>query len=53
MGEPVDEESFRGLLSRVRNELKRLIESEAVIRRLIGAGPRQSTDDAVARLLIT
>jgi chromosome segregation ATPase len=46
---PIDERSYRALLGRVRNELKRLADSEAVVRRLVGAGPKQSTDDAIAR----
>jgi chromosome segregation ATPase len=47
----IDERSYRLLLGRVKSELKRLSESDGVIRRLIGVGPRQSTDQAVAHLI--
>ena len=50
--ENIDERSFRALISKASSELKRLSESDSVIRRLIGAAPRQSTDDAVAQLVM-
>jgi chromosome segregation ATPase len=49
---PIDERSYRGLLLRVKTELKRLTDSEAVVKRLVGAGPKQTIDDAVAQLVI-
>ena len=50
--ENIDERSFRALINKASSELKRLSESDSVIRRLIGAAPRQSTDDAVAQLVM-
>jgi chromosome segregation ATPase len=49
--ETPDEQSYQKLLHRVKAELTRLIESDTVIRRLIGPSPRQATDDAVARFV--
>jgi chromosome segregation ATPase len=45
----IDERSYRTLLAKVRNDLKRLSEADAVVRRLVGAAPRQTTDEAVAQ----
>ena len=50
--ENIDERSFRALINKASTELKRLSDSDSVIRRLIGASPRQSTDDAVAQLVM-
>jgi chromosome segregation ATPase len=47
----IDERSFRQLLARVKGELRRLSDTDVVVRRLVGASPKQSTDDAVARLI--
>jgi chromosome segregation ATPase len=47
----IDERSFRQLLAKVKGELRRLSETDVVVRRLVGAAPKQSTDDAVARLI--
>jgi hypothetical protein len=41
----------RQLLSGVKNELRRLAESDVLVRRLVRAALKQSTDDAVAHLL--
>jgi chromosome segregation ATPase len=49
----IDEQTYRALLGKVRTELRRLTESDAVIRRLVAANPRQTTDDAVAQFLIS
>jgi chromosome segregation ATPase len=49
--ETLDERSYRQLLAKVKTELKRLAESDASVRRLIGAAPGQPTDDAVAHLV--
>ena len=46
----IDERSFRTLMNKVSYELKRLSESDARIRQLTGAAPRQATDDAVAQI---
>jgi chromosome segregation ATPase len=48
--ECIDEGSYRSLLGKVRNDLKRLSQADAVVRRLVGAAPGQPTDDAVAKL---
>jgi chromosome segregation ATPase len=50
--EAIDESSYHALLARVKNDLQRLTDAESAVRRLVGATPRQSTDDAVARALI-
>ncbi|OHT08979.1 hypothetical protein TRFO_22319 [Tritrichomonas foetus] len=50
--ESMDERTFRNFLSRIKKELDRLSESDSVIRRIVGAAPRQSTDDAVAQYLL-
>jgi hypothetical protein len=47
----IDDRSYRQLLGRVKNELRRLSDSDVVVRGLVGAAPKQSTDDAVARVL--
>jgi chromosome segregation ATPase len=47
----IDERSYRQLLGRVKNELRKLSETDVVVRRLVGAAPKQSTDDAVVHLL--
>jgi chromosome segregation ATPase len=47
-----DEDAYRSLLAKVRSELRRLTESDQVIRRLVGAKPRQTTDDAVAQCIV-
>ena len=49
--EVMDERSYRELLSTIRAELKRLSDSETMIRRLTGASSRQPTDDVVAELM--
>ena len=49
--EVMDERSYRELLSTIRSELKRLSDSETMIRRLTGASSRQPTDDVVAELM--
>jgi chromosome segregation ATPase len=48
----IDERSYRILLARVKAEMKRLADSDLVVRRLVGAAPNQTTHDAVARLVI-
>jgi chromosome segregation ATPase len=48
----LDERSYRQLLSRVKGEIRRLSDQDNAIRRLVGAAPQQSTDDAVAHLLV-
>lgn len=49
----INERSFRELLFKVRSEMKRLSDSDTIIRRLTGASLHQSTDDAVAKILIS
>jgi chromosome segregation ATPase len=51
-GQQIDERSYRILLARVKAEMKRLADSDLVVRRLVGAAPNQTTHDAVARLVI-
>jgi chromosome segregation ATPase len=49
--ETLDERSYRQLLAKVKSELKRLGESDAGVRRLVGAAPGQATDDAIAQFM--
>lgn len=49
--EVMDERSYRELLGNIRAELKRLRDSETMIRRLTGASSRQPTDDVIAELM--
>jgi chromosome segregation ATPase len=49
--EALDEHAYRALLRQVKAELKRLADSDEVVRKLTSARPRQSTCDAVAQLL--
>lgn len=48
----IDERSFKNFLSRIKKELDRLNDSDTIIRRLVCAEPRQSTDDAVAQFIM-
>ncbi|OHT11776.1 hypothetical protein TRFO_18671 [Tritrichomonas foetus] len=50
--EAMNERSYRSLLTRIKKELDRLVESDNVVRRLVGASPRQATDEAVAQVLM-
>lgn len=50
--EAIDEHSFRSLIGKVKEELGKLQRSDAAIRRMVGASGRQSTDDAVAQLVL-
>lgn len=49
--EKMDERCFRSFLMKIKKELEKLKESDSIIRRLVGAGPEQTTDDAVAQYL--
>ena len=48
----MDERSFKNFLGRIKKELDRLNDSDTIIRRLVCAEPRQSTDDAVAQFIM-
>ena len=48
----LDERSFKSFLGRIKKELDRLNDSDTIIRRLVCAEPRQSTDDAVAQFIM-
>jgi hypothetical protein len=48
--EPLNEASYRQLLTHVKAEYARLQNSDLAIRRLVGAAPKQSTVDAVAHM---
>lgn len=48
----LDERSFRSVVSKTRDELQTYIASDNAIRRMIGADSRQTTDDAVAQLVM-
>ncbi|EAY10639.1 hypothetical protein TVAG_157160 [Trichomonas vaginalis G3] len=51
-GEAIDERAFKNLIQKARDEISRLTKMDAAIRRLVGATGNQSTDDAVAQILI-
>lgn len=51
--ESIDERSYRSLISKVRKELDRLTESDSMIRRIANAVPKQSTDEAVSKMLMS
>jgi chromosome segregation ATPase len=48
----LDERSFRSVIHQAREELERLSASDQAIRRLVNAAEQQTTEDAVARLVI-
>ena len=50
--EVIDEISFKSVISRVRDELIRMQNTDIEIRRLVGADSRQRTEDAVAQIVI-
>ena len=47
----LDERGYRSLIKRVRKELDRLFQTEAMVRRISGAVPKQPTDEAVSNLI--
>jgi hypothetical protein len=48
----LDERSFRSVVHQAREELERLTAADLAIRRLVNASEHQTTEDAVARLVI-
>jgi hypothetical protein len=48
----IDEHTLKQLVGRARDELKSLTESNAAIRRIIGAPASQRTDEAVAQAFL-
>ena len=48
----IDEKSYRCVIEQAKDELTRLAYSDAAVRRLVGARDNQTTDDAVAQLLL-
>lgn len=50
--EVIDERSFRNLLSSIKEELEELHRADTAIRRMVNASGRQTTDDAVAQVLM-
>ena len=51
--EAIDEKSFRSIITKAKEEINRLQRTDAAIRRMVGATCRQTTDDAVAQLVIS
>lgn len=51
--EQIDERSFKSLLEKVRNTIVQLQKSDADIRRMLGAAETQTTQDAVAQLMMS
>lgn len=50
--EQIDERSYKNIIQKAKSELERLSKSDSAIRRMVGAGSKQSTDDAVAQLMM-
>jgi chromosome segregation ATPase len=48
----LDERSFRSVVHKAREELERLTAADQAIRRLVNASEHQTTEDAVARLVL-
>lgn len=48
----IDEKSYRCVIEQAKEELTRLALSDAAVRQLVGARDNQTTDDAVAQLLL-
>ena len=48
----IDEKSFRLVIENVKQELKRLSDTERTIRGMLGTSESQTTEDAVAQLLL-
>jgi chromosome segregation ATPase len=48
----IDERSFKSVISQAKKELDRLTASDTAVRRLVSASSNQTTEDAVARLVI-
>ena len=51
--EPMNERNFRSLLGKIKKELDKLTESDSIIRRLVGANPKQPTDEAVSQIVLS
>ena len=49
---PIDEKFFKTIVSRAHSKLSKLTSSDAAIRRMVNAGSKQTTEDAVAQLLL-
>lgn len=48
----LDERSFHSIITRAKDELTRLQKMDSSIRRIVGATGRQTTDDAVAQIVM-
>ena len=48
----IDEKSFRNVIENARDELTRLTKSDAAVRRIVSARDNQTTEDAVAQVLM-
>ncbi|KAK8895785.1 hypothetical protein M9Y10_013670 [Tritrichomonas musculus] len=48
----IDEKSFRNVIENARDELTRLTKSDAAVRRIVAARDNQTTEDAVAQVLM-
>jgi chromosome segregation ATPase len=43
----IEEDAFQGIVLRAKEEITRLMQSDQAVRRLVGADPRQKTEEAV------
>lgn len=50
--EVIDESSFKMVVSRVKDELTKLLITDETVRKLVGADPTQKTEDAVALIVV-
>ena len=50
--EAIDERAFRSIITKAKEEITRLQKADSAIRRMVGASTRQTTDDAVAQLVL-
>lgn len=51
--ESIDERAFRDILRKARDEMLMMSASDTSIRKLVGADPRQKTEDAVAQIVMS
>jgi len=47
----IDERTFKNILDKAKNEMKRLTDSDTAIRRMVNVSDSQTTEDAIAQLL--
>lgn len=53
VSQQLDERGFRAIVIRARDELTRMADSEAAVKRIAGAGPHQTPEDIVQQLILS